>query len=171
MWRDQSLVLSRNILPLCLVGYGKVFLVRKVDGQDSGRLFAMKVLKKHSVIRKKKVLEHTLTERSVLAAIRDFPFLVTLHYAFQTETKLHLVMGVSACMSPPSACLSDCVSCFFSGSQTMWRVASYSRTSTRLAHSLKTTPESMLLRSRWPWSICTRYPWHPHMHNRMSARL
>ena len=40
-------------------------------------------------------MEHTLTERSVLEAIRDFPFLVTLHYAFQTETKLHLVMGMS----------------------------------------------------------------------------
>ena len=53
----------------------------------------MKVLKKESVVRKKKVLEHTLTERSVLEAIRDFPFLVTLHYAFQTDTKLHLVMG------------------------------------------------------------------------------
>ena len=63
--------------------------------QSSGepKLYAMKVLKKESVVRKKKVLEHTLTERSVLEAIRDFPFLVTLHYAFQTDTKLHLVMG------------------------------------------------------------------------------
>ena len=38
-------------------------------------------------------MEHTLTERSVLEAIRDFPFLVTLHYAFQTDAKLHLLMG------------------------------------------------------------------------------
>ena len=54
----------------------------------------MKVLKKENVVRKKKVLEHTLTERNVLEAIRDFPFLVTLHFAFQTDTKLHLVMGI-----------------------------------------------------------------------------
>lgn len=70
-----------------------MFLVRKVGGSDRGKLFAMKVLKKATIVRKKKVMEHTLTERSVLEAIRDFPFLVTLHYAFQTDTKLHLIMG------------------------------------------------------------------------------
>ncbi len=70
-----------------------MFLVRKVTDRDCGKLFAMKVLKKQKVLRKRKVMEHTLTERSVLEAIRDFPFLVTLHYAFQTESKLHLIMG------------------------------------------------------------------------------
>ena len=74
-------------------GYGKVFLVRKVSGVERGKLFAMKVLRKATIVRKKKVMEHTLTERSVLEAIRNFPFLVTLHYAFQTDTKLHLIMG------------------------------------------------------------------------------
>lgn len=53
----------------------------------------MKVLKKATIVRKKKVMEHTLTERSVLESIREFPFLVTLHYAFQTNAKLHLIMG------------------------------------------------------------------------------
>ena len=80
-------------LSLSLTGYGKVFLVRMVNGNDKGRLFAMKVLKKATIVRKRKVMEHTLTERSVLEAIRDFPFLVTLHYAFQTNAKLHLIMG------------------------------------------------------------------------------
>ena len=55
------------------------------------------VLKKAVIVRKRKVMEHTLTERSVLEAIRDFPFLVTLHYAFQTDTKLHLIMGECVC--------------------------------------------------------------------------
>ena len=68
-------------------------MVRKATGRDRGQLYAMKVLKKAVIVRKKKVMEHTLTERSVLEAIRDFPFLVTLHYAFQTNTKLHLIMG------------------------------------------------------------------------------
>ena len=76
----------------------KVFLVRMSQSScpSDGRpkLYAMKVLKKENVVRKKKVLEHTLTERNVLEAIRDFPFLVTLHFAFQTDTKLHLVMGI-----------------------------------------------------------------------------
>ena len=69
--------------------------MRKITGENKGRLFAMKVLKKATVVRKRKVMEHTLTERNVLEAIRDFPFLVTLHYAFQTDAKLHLIMGES----------------------------------------------------------------------------
>jgi len=70
-----------------------VFLVRKIAGVNKGSLFAMKVLKKANIVRKRKVTEHTITERNVLEAVRDFPFLVTLHYAFQTESKLHLIMG------------------------------------------------------------------------------
>ncbi|XP_047108587.1 ribosomal protein S6 kinase alpha-5-like isoform X1 [Schistocerca piceifrons] len=72
--------------------YGKVFLVRKRGGPDDGRLYAMKVLKKATIIQKKKTTEHTRTERQVLEAVRQSPFLVTLHYAFQTEAKLHLIL-------------------------------------------------------------------------------
>uniref|UniRef100_A0A668TQ58 non-specific serine/threonine protein kinase n=1 Tax=Oreochromis aureus TaxID=47969 RepID=A0A668TQ58_OREAU len=72
--------------------YGKVFLVRKVSGHDAGKLYAMKVLKKATIVQKAKTAEHTRTERQVLEHIRQSPFLVTLHYAFQTETKLHLIL-------------------------------------------------------------------------------
>ncbi|XP_012241692.1 ribosomal protein S6 kinase alpha-5-like isoform X2 [Bombus impatiens] len=72
--------------------YGKVFLVRKRTGADAGRLYAMKVLQKASIVQKKKTTEHTKTERQVLEAVRDSPFLVTLHYAFQTDAKLHLIL-------------------------------------------------------------------------------
>ncbi|KXJ25800.1 ribosomal protein S6 kinase alpha-5 [Exaiptasia diaphana] len=72
--------------------YGKVFLVRKRGGHYSGRLFAMKVLKKATIVQKAKTAEHTRTERQVLEAVRRCPFLVTLHWAFQTEAKLHLIM-------------------------------------------------------------------------------
>jgi len=72
--------------------YGKVFLVRKKGGVDDGRLYAMKVLKKASIVQKKKTTEHTKTERQVLEAVRQSPFLVTLHYAFQTDAKLHLIL-------------------------------------------------------------------------------
>ena len=73
--------------------YGKVFLVRKVSGHAAGKLYAMKVLKKATIVQKAKSAEHTRTERQVLEHIRQSPFLVTLHYAFQTETKLHLILG------------------------------------------------------------------------------
>ncbi|XP_044753134.1 ribosomal protein S6 kinase alpha-5-like [Coccinella septempunctata] len=76
--------------------YGKVFLVRKKGGADHGRLYAMKVLKKATIVQKKKTAEHTMTERQVLEAVRDNPFLVTLHYAFQTDAKLHLIIDYIA---------------------------------------------------------------------------
>ncbi|KAF5297430.1 hypothetical protein FQR65_LT01361 [Abscondita terminalis] len=76
--------------------YGKVFLVRKRGGTDHGRLYAMKVLKKATIVQKKKTTEHTKTERQVLEAVRDNPFLVTLHYAFQTDAKLHLILDYVA---------------------------------------------------------------------------
>ncbi|CAF2502995.1 unnamed protein product [Rotaria sp. Silwood2] len=72
--------------------YGKVFLVRKITGADLGNLYAMKVLKKSAILQKAKTAEHIKTERQVLEAIRQIPFLVSLHYAFQSDAKLHLVM-------------------------------------------------------------------------------
>lgn len=97
---------SSTKLPFCLCSililfvfffsfsaYGKVFLVRKISGHDTGKLYAMKVLKKATIVQKAKTTEHTRTERQVLEHIRQSPFLVTLHYAFQTETKLHLILG------------------------------------------------------------------------------
>lgn len=49
----------------------------------------MKVLKKSEVIRRQQ-LEHTLTERFVLATVRH-PFVLQLRHAFQTADKLFLV--------------------------------------------------------------------------------
>ena len=72
-----------------------MYLVKKNDGFYKGKLFAMKVLKKATIVQKAKTTEHTMTERQVLEAVRSCPFLVTLHWAFQTDSKLHLVMGKS----------------------------------------------------------------------------
>ncbi len=74
------------------LAYGKVFLVRKITGADIGKLYAMKVLKKAAILQKAKTAEHIKTERQVLESIRQIPFLVSLHYAFQSDAKLHLVM-------------------------------------------------------------------------------
>ena len=84
---------TRLVKYLFVTAYGKVFLVRKLHGSDKNKLYAMKVLKKASIVQKTKTTEHTKTERQVLEAIRDSPFLVTLHYAFQTDAKLHLILG------------------------------------------------------------------------------
>lgn len=77
-----------------------MFLVRKISGSDHGKLYAMKVLKKASIVLKQKTLEHTKTERLVLEDIRYSSFLVTVHYAFQTATKLHLILGTALLYVP-----------------------------------------------------------------------
>uniref|UniRef100_T1IJV9 Ribosomal protein S6 kinase n=1 Tax=Strigamia maritima TaxID=126957 RepID=T1IJV9_STRMM len=70
-------------------GYGKVFQVRKVSGSDSSRVFAMKVLKKATIVRNQKDTAHTKAERNILEA---HPFIVDLIYAFQTGGKLYLIL-------------------------------------------------------------------------------
>ncbi|KAF6203917.1 hypothetical protein GE061_002255 [Apolygus lucorum] len=72
-------------------GYGKVFQVRKTTGKDSGTIFAMKVLKKASIVRNQKDTAHTKAERNILEAVKH-PFIVDLMYAFQTGGKLYLIL-------------------------------------------------------------------------------
>ncbi|OXA52544.1 Ribosomal protein S6 kinase beta-1 [Folsomia candida] len=72
-------------------GYGKVFQVRKLSGQDYNKIFAMKVLKKATIVRNQKDTAHTKAERNILEAVKH-PFIVDLKYAFQTGGKLYLIM-------------------------------------------------------------------------------
>lgn len=67
--------------------FGKVMQVRK---KDTGRIYAMKVLRKDTVIAADAV-QHTLSETNVLRRIHH-PFIVNLKYSFQTEDKLYMVM-------------------------------------------------------------------------------
>ncbi|XP_048661784.1 ribosomal protein S6 kinase alpha-2 isoform X2 [Marmota marmota marmota] len=69
--------------------YGKVFLVRKVTGSDAGQLYAMKVLRKATLKVRDRV--RSKMERDILAEV-NHPFIVKLHYAFQTEGKLYLIL-------------------------------------------------------------------------------
>ncbi|XP_048061746.1 ribosomal protein S6 kinase alpha-2 isoform X2 [Megalobrama amblycephala] len=69
--------------------YGKVFLVRKIKGSDKGQLYAMKVLKKATLKVRDRV--RSKMERDILAEV-NHPFIVKLHYAFQTEGKLYLIL-------------------------------------------------------------------------------
>ncbi|XP_018327500.1 ribosomal protein S6 kinase 2 beta isoform X2 [Agrilus planipennis] len=69
--------------------FGKVFLVRKVYGRDAGTLYAMKVLKKATL--KVRDRYRTKMERNILADV-GHPFIVKLHYAFQTAGKLYLIL-------------------------------------------------------------------------------
>lgn len=86
--------------------FGKVFLVEKKDLNGSTlqsftsgaettitpqqQYFAMKVLKKTNLLERNQI-DHTKTEREVLQNVQS-PFLMKMHYAFQTEDKLYMVM-------------------------------------------------------------------------------
>ncbi|KAG2734071.1 hypothetical protein G9P44_003596 [Scheffersomyces stipitis] len=69
--------------------FGQVFQVKK---KDTERIYAMKVLSK-KVIVKKKEIAHTIGERNILVrtSAAASPFIVGLKFSFQTPTDLYLV--------------------------------------------------------------------------------
>lgn len=67
--------------------FGKVMHARLKKTQEQ---FAVKILRKQEIINKKQV-DHTNTEREMLAAMQH-PFLMGLRYAFQNNTKLYFVL-------------------------------------------------------------------------------
>lgn len=68
--------------------FGKVMQVRK---KDTGRIYAMKIIRKQNIVERDEV-EHTIAERNVLAQI-NHPFIVNLKFSFQTPEKLYLVLA------------------------------------------------------------------------------
>lgn len=71
--------------------FGKVILARE---KSTNKIYAMKVLKKTHVLNKRQV-EHTMSERYVLGRTQH-PFIVGMHYAFQTNDKLVFVLDYCA---------------------------------------------------------------------------
>uniref|UniRef100_A0A2K5PR42 non-specific serine/threonine protein kinase n=1 Tax=Cebus imitator TaxID=2715852 RepID=A0A2K5PR42_CEBIM len=68
--------------------FGKVLLAkRKLDG----KFYAVKVLQKKIVLNRKEQ-KHIMAERNVLLKNVKHPFLVGLHYSFQTAEKLYFVL-------------------------------------------------------------------------------
>jgi len=96
------------------VGKGSFAKVMMVKKKDTGRTYAMKILKKKDLVKRKQV-EHTMTEREVISNI-NHPFIVSLHFSFQSDTKLYLITD------------------FFNGGELFWHLkneGSFSETRTR----------------------------------------
>ncbi|KAA0146570.1 hypothetical protein FNF27_07664 [Cafeteria roenbergensis] len=90
--RERSAVLRASLDDFELlktVGKGSFGKVVQVRHRETGRIYAMKILKKEMVL-KRKQFEHTLAERRILENI-DHSFIVSLRFAFQTEHKLYMV--------------------------------------------------------------------------------
>ena len=79
---------SFEILSVLGIGsFGKVF---KVKYKKTKEIFAMKVLNKEYLI-KNKLLRYAITECNILKKSKC-PFILTLHYAFQTPENLYMVI-------------------------------------------------------------------------------
>lgn len=72
------------ILPILL----QVYLGRHID---TNKHYAIKVLQKKAIVKRNEV-KHIMAERNVLLRNVTHPFLVGLHYSFQTGTKLYFVL-------------------------------------------------------------------------------
>ncbi|KAK8478534.1 hypothetical protein V6N13_072466 [Hibiscus sabdariffa] len=95
----QAKIGPENFEILRVVGqgaFGKVFQVRRKGGDagdvegDGDGIFAMKVMKKVTIIKKNHV-DYMRAERDILTKVVH-PFIVQLRYSFQTKSKLYLIL-------------------------------------------------------------------------------
>lgn len=77
---------------LRLLGKGTFGVVYQVRNKDNGRIYAMKILSKKMIVKKKEIA-HTIGERNILVrtSAAASPFIVGLKFSFQTLTDLYLV--------------------------------------------------------------------------------
>ncbi|XP_059149488.1 serine/threonine-protein kinase Sgk1-like isoform X2 [Physella acuta] len=68
--------------------FGKVLLARH---KAEGKIYAVKVLQKQAIMKRNEA-KHIMAERNVLLKNVKHPFLVGLHYSFQTPDKLYFVL-------------------------------------------------------------------------------
>ncbi|CAD8052998.1 unnamed protein product [Paramecium sonneborni] len=87
---DQlNLVCLEDFISTKVVGRGSFGKVMLVQHKTNKKYYAMKILRK-DIIQQRGQQIHTMNERLILEAVQH-PFIVQLHYAFQTPEKLYLV--------------------------------------------------------------------------------
>ncbi|KAF8331317.1 putative Serine/threonine-protein kinase gad8 [Cantharellus anzutake] len=77
---------------LSLIGKGSFGKVMQVRKKDTGRIYALKTIRKAHIASRPGEITHILAERTVLALVNN-PFIVPLKFSFQTPDKLYLVMS------------------------------------------------------------------------------
>jgi len=88
--RDNKKVSQEDFELMTVVGKGSFGKVMQVRKKDDDKIYAMKVLRKEAIVARKQVA-HTMAERNILKKIHH-PFIVSLHYAFQTDEKLYMIL-------------------------------------------------------------------------------
>jgi len=95
---DEAIIFSKNkqvvtkddFELLTVIGKGSFGKVMQVRKKDDGKIYAMKVLRKDTIVARKQVA-HTKAEKNILMKIQH-PFIVNLNYAFQTKDKLYMIL-------------------------------------------------------------------------------
>jgi serine/threonine protein kinase len=80
--------------PLAVLGRGAFSKILLVQDKMNGQLYAMKVLRKIDVVTIGHET-HVLTEQAILSRM-SHPFVCRLYYAFQSTSKLYMVMSYAA---------------------------------------------------------------------------
>eukprot|EP01127_Copromyxa_protea_P000250 TRINITY_DN10216_c0_g1_i1.p1 TRINITY_DN10216_c0_g1~~TRINITY_DN10216_c0_g1_i1.p1 ORF type:complete len:417 (-),score=90.17 TRINITY_DN10216_c0_g1_i1:33-1283(-) len=88
--RGQGKVSKEDFEILSVIGRGSFGKVMQVRQKGTENIYAMKVMRKENIIAKNQVT-HTKDEKSILQRIKH-PFIVNLHYAFQTPEKLYMIL-------------------------------------------------------------------------------
>ena len=71
-------------------GFGTVFKVRHIL---TGKIYAMKVMNKNYIIQKK-YLHYVVSEFEIMKSLAGFPFVLDLHYCFQSANYLYLIIDL-----------------------------------------------------------------------------
>lgn len=88
--KTKQIVTKDDFELLTVIGKGSFGKVMQVRKKDDGKIYAMKVLRKDTIIARKQVT-HTKSEKNILMKIQH-PFIVNLNYAFQTKDKLYMIL-------------------------------------------------------------------------------
>jgi len=88
--KNKQIVTKDDFELLTVIGKGSFGKVMQVRKKDDGKIYAMKVLRKDTIIARKQV-NHTKSEKNILMKIQH-AFIVNLNYAFQTKDKLYMIL-------------------------------------------------------------------------------
>ena len=78
---------------MSLLGSGGFSTVFKVRHKETGKIYAMKVMNKNSII-KQKYLHYIMSEFDIMKEFTNFPFILNLHYCFQSPNYLFMVIDL-----------------------------------------------------------------------------
>lgn len=80
----------RDFSIIKLIGNGAFGQVYSAKHKQNGKVYALKILNKKKLINKKQ-LKYAVGEANILKKV-DFPFIIKLHYAFQTPLNLYMAL-------------------------------------------------------------------------------